>query len=459
MTDCKSAPGWTGLPACWQIEGRSWLVCTLVLLLGCLPHQASARKIEQISTPGGIKIWLVREPAIPLVAMRFAFEGGALQDPAGKEGLAATMAALLSEGAGDLDASAFARRLADAGVQLSFNAARDQIYGGLDVLSKRLAEAVEPTRLALSQPRFDADAIERTRGQRIADLEISANEPRSIAFNRWYSEVFAGHVYGRPVNGAVVSLRAIQREDLVRQHRRLLARSGLRIVIVGDLDDKAAIAAIAAIDRLFGGLPAVATLDAQAKPVPRRLGAPVVVEKDQPLATAAFGAEALPADHADFPALEVLRQIVGSGDFDSTLVDEIRVKRGLAYSVSLSLIHDAKASVLLGGMATKSENMDEARRVLLEVLGRVASDGPAAEPFANAKRYLTGSYLLDFDTNAKLASSLLKLWLEGRAPEYVAERNARIEKVGLDDVKRVARQLLDPARLSMTIVGRKAPAQ
>ncbi len=456
MTHCKSVPGWTGLPAFWPMEGRSWLVCAMVLLLGCLPQEASARKIEQIATPGGIKIWLVREPAIPLVAMRFAFEGGALQDPAGKEGLAATMAALLSEGAGALDASAFARRLADAGAQLSFSAARDQIYGGLDVLSKRLAEASEPTRLALSQPRFDADAIERTRGQRIADLEISANEPRSIAFNRWYAEVFAGHVYGRPVNGALVSLRAIQREDLVRQHRRLLARSGLRIVIVGDIDDTAA---IAAVDRLFGGLPAVAELDALAKPMPRSLGAPVVVEKDQPLATAAFGAEALPTEHADFPALEVLRQIVGSGDFDSTLMDEIRVKRGLAYSVSLSLIHDAKASILLGGMATKSENMDEARRVLMEVLGRIATQGPAQEPFANAKRYLTGSYLLDFDTNAKLASSLLKLWLEGRPSEYVAERNARIDRVTLDDVKRVARQVLDPARLSMTIVGRKAPAQ
>lgn len=456
MPSYNSVSGGTGRAIRQQRMLRRLQVCCLALLLACLPQVVSARTVEQITTPGGIKIWLVREPAIPLVAIRFGFEGGALQDPMGKEGLAATLAALLSEGAGDLDAAAFARRLADAGARLTFSAVRDQIYGGLDVLSKRLPEAAESTLLALTRPRFDADAVERTRGQRIADLEIASNEPRSIAFNRWYAEVFAGHVYGRPVNGTVASLRAIQREDLVHQHRRLLARSGLRIVIVGDIDGKTT---VEAVDRLFGGLPATAELDAIARPVPRKLGSAVVVENDQPLATAAFGTEALSGDHPDFPALEVLRQIVGSGDFDSTLMDEIRVKRGLAYSVSLSLIHDAKASVLLGGMSTKSENMAEARRVLVEVLSRVASEGPPREPFENAKRYLTGSYLLDFDTNAKLASSLLKLWLEGRAPEYIAERNSRIHRVTLDDVKRVAKQLLDPARLSMTIVGRKAPAQ
>lgn len=435
---------------------RACLVGLLIILIGCLPRDAEARSVEQIATPGGLKIWLVREPAIPLVAIRFAFDGGALQDPDGKEGLAAMLAALLSEGAGDLDSAAFARSLADAGALLSFTASRDQIYGGLDVLSKRLAEAIEPVRLALAKPRFDNDAIERSRGQRISDLEISANEPRSIAFNRWYAEVFNGHAYGRPVNGTAASLRAVQRNDLSRHHRRLLARSALRIVIVGAIDRPGA---IAAVDRLFGDLPETVELDAIAKPVLKHLGAPVVVEQDQPLATAAFGAEALPADHADFPALEVLRQIVGSGDFDSTLMDEIRVKRGLAYSVSLSLIHDAQASVLLGGMATKSENMDQARQVLLEVLGRLAADGPKREPFENAKRYLTGSYLLDFDTNAKLAASLLKLWLAGRSPDYVTERNARIDRVSLDDVKRVANRVFDPAKLSLTIVRRKASAQ
>ncbi len=440
MTNCQATTSRTNPHACWRSVLRSWLVVSLVLLLAGHSRDAAARSVEQIATPGGIKLWLVREPAIPLVAIRFAFEGGALQDPAGKEGLAATMAALLSEGAGDLDAVAFARRLADAGAQLSFSAARDQVYGGLDVLSKRLAEAVEPTRLALSQPRFDVDAIERTRGQRIADLEISANEPRSVAFNRWYAEVFAAHAYGRPVNGTVASLSSFQQKEFGGQHRRLLARSALRIVIVGDID---AAGAIAAVDRLFGALPATAELDNIPRPKPRTLGAPVSVEKDQPLATAAFGAEALATDHPDFPALEVLRQIVGSGDFDSTLMDEIRVKRGLAYSVSLSLIHDAKASVLLGGMATKSENMDEARRVLMEVLGRIAAEGPAREPFENAKRYLTGSHFLDFDTNAKLAASLLRLWLEGRPPGYVTERNVRIDRVTLEDVKRVARPVLD----------------
>ncbi len=453
MTHCISASRRSRAPTDRPTIVRVVLVGLLIILIGCLPRDAEARSVEPIVTPGGLKIWLVREPAIPLVAIRFAFDGGALQDPDGKEGLAAMLAALLSEGAGDLDSAAFARSLADAGALLSFIASRDQIFGGLDVLSKRLSEAIEPARLALAEPRFDVDAIERTRGQRISDLEIAATEPRSIAFNRWYAEVFKGHAYGRPVNGTATSLRVIEKSDLSRQHRHLLARSALRIVIVGDIDRTSA---SAAVDRLFGALPEAVALDDVAKPVPKLLGTPVVVEQDQPLATAAFGAEALPADHPDFAALEVLRQIVGSGDFDSILMDEIRVKRGLAYSVSLSLVSDGKASVILGGMATKSENMEPARQVLVQVLGRVAAEGPKREMFENAKRYLTGSYLLDFDTNAKLAASLLGLWLVDRSPDDITERNDRIDRVSFDDVKRVAARILDPAKLSMTIVGRKA---
>ena len=430
------------------------IVLALSLLLAPLP--AVARAIQEIVTPAGIKLWLVREPSIPLVAIRFSFAGGALQDPEGKEGLGALMAGLLTEGGADLDGPAFARRLADEGAQLSFTIARDQLYGGLDVLSGRLADTVPLLRASVAEPRFDAEAIARVRDQQIADLEISQGEPRSIAFNRWYKEAFPGHPYGRPVKGEPASLKAVGRDDLVRQHRRLLALAGLRIVIVGDIERAAA---IDIVERSFAGLPAAADLKPIAKVTARRQAAPVIVEKDQPLATAAFGAEALAPAHPDFPALEVLRQIVGSGDFDSTLMDEIRVKRGLAYSVSLSLIHDTTASVLLGGMGTKSENMGEAERVLKEVLARIASEGPSPEPFENAKRYLTGTYLLDLDTNAKLAGSLLKVWLEGRASGDVIERNRRIAAVTLADVRRVAAQVLDPARLSLTIVGRRmAPA-
>lgn len=412
---------------------------------------APARKVVEIVTPGGVKAWLVKEHSIPLVSIKFAFAGGALQDPDGKEGLAGMLASLLTEGAGDFDAEGFARRVADQGAQLAISGARDQVYGGLEALTKRWEVSAELLRLALVSPRFDTDAVERVRKQRLSDLELAENEPRSVAFNRWYAESSPAHPYGRPTNGTPGSVRAITLDDIKAQHRRLLARSSLRLVVVGDVDQAAA---VRVLDRIFGGLPAEPTL----KPVPtvdlHAIARPVVVEKELPLATAAFGLRSLARDHADYPALQVLGQIIGSGDFDSTLMEEIRVKRGLAYSVSVSLLNDTAASIMLGGMATKNESMGQALSVLRDVLAASAAEGPSQEKFENAKRYLTGSYLLDFDTNAKLAGSLLGIWLEGKSPDFVEKRNAGIARVTIQDVKRVAREVLAWDRVNVIVVGK-----
>jgi zinc protease len=232
-----------------------------------------------------------------------------------------------------------------------------------------------------------------------------------------------------------------------------MARSNLKVVIVGNIDRAAA---TTLLDRVFGALPARAGLTETGGPTIARVAQPVAVPKDIPLATAAFGAASVASLHRDFPTLLVLNHIIGSGDFDATLMEEIRVKRGLAYSVSVSLINDASASIMLGGMATKTENMREALKLLEAVLRRTATEGPRPEQVENAKLYLTGSYLLDFDTNAKLAASLLRLWLAGREPSYLSLRNEDVRRVTVDDVRRLARELLAPDRFNIVVVGPKS---
>ena len=220
---------------------------------------------------------------------------------------------------------------------------------------------------------------------------------------------------------------------------------------MGDIDKAKA---TETIDRIFGGLPDKAKIAKVHKVAPRSRAQPVVVEKDYPLATATFGLPSLPSDHPDFPALQVLNNIIGSGDFDSRLMEEVRVKRGLAYSISTGLLRDSTTSLLLGGFATKNEVMGTALGVVREVLASMARDGPTRAHFENAKRYLTGSFLLDFDTNAKVANSLLGIWLEGKTPDYLVTRNQAIDRVTIADVKRVAGNVLATDRLLVTIVGK-----
>jgi len=431
---------------------RSVLGFTITLIALLSSSIASrAFTVEEIVSAKGIKAWLVEEHSIPLVAIRFAFAGGAAQDQPSKEGQAGMIADLLLEGAGDLSAAVLKEKISRLGVRLTTSSSRDAFYGGLETLTARFGPSADLLRLMLVAPRFDSDAIERVRSQRLTDLAIAANEPSRVGVDRWYLEAFKDHPYGRPVDGTPGSIARLTRDDLKVQHARLLARDVLKVVIVGDMDKRAA---AAAIDTIFGDLPEKAQLARIEKAEPRSLPAPVVVDKDQPLATATFGIASLPSNHPDFPALQVLNHVIGSGDFDSRLTEEIRVKRGLAYSIQTGLLYDSITSLLLGAFATKNETMGVALAAVRDVLAAIARDGPTPSQFENAKRYLVGSLLLDFDTNAKVAGSLLGVWLNGEGPDYLLTRNRKIAAVTLKDVKRVAEQVLKTDRLSVTIVGK-----
>ena len=432
------------------------IFAVICVLAGLTPGPASALTVEEITTEKGIKAWLVEEHSVPLIAIKFAFMGGASQDPVGKEGLADMMADLLTEGAGDLPAAAFKERFLRLGARLSAAAGRDAIYGGLETLTARFGPSAELLRFMVTTPRFDAGSADQIRAQHLTDLAQAANVPTKVVVNRWYAEAFPGHVYARPVSGTPDSIARVMRDDLKGQHSVLFARDLLRVVIVGDIDKSAA---TTAIDNIFGGIPEKGQITPVTKVEPRAVQAPVIITMDQPLATATFGLPSLPTDHPDFPALQVLNQIVGSGDFDSLLMEEVRVKRGLAYSIKTSLLNDSISSLVLGGFSTKNENMGAALSVVKDVLARTVRNGPTQFQFDNAKRFLTGSFLLDFDTNAKVASSLLGIWLHGENPAYLLTRNQRISAVTLEDVRRVAEEVLRADRLVVTIVGMPKLAQ
>jgi zinc protease len=140
-----------------------------------------AATVQKVYSPGGIEAWLVEDYAVPLVAFDFAFRGGAAQDPAGKAGTGAMMASLLDEGAGDLDSDAFHRAMDDKAIELSFSADRDHFTARLKTIAKNVEAAVDLLRMAVSQPRFDPDAVERVRGQIAAGLKRDAKDPDALA--------------------------------------------------------------------------------------------------------------------------------------------------------------------------------------------------------------------------------------------------------------------------------------
>ena len=411
---------------------------------------ASAMTIEKIVSPAGIEAWLVREQATPLVALSYAFHGGSSQDQADKSGTANLAAGMLDEGAGDLDSKAFHERLENRAIELGFQVGRDYFHGSLRTLSENRDEAFDLLRLALNKPRFDAEALERVRGQEVAGLRRETTNPNNIASKSWWTTAFPDHPYGRQTKGTIDTVPRITAGDLRDYVRRVFARNELTISIVGDIDAKAA---GALIDRVFAGLPAKNDLKPVAAATPRGLGRRIVTDLDVPQAVMTFGGIGIERNDPDFMAAYIVNHILGGGSFSSRLYREVREKRGLAYGVSDSLVWFKRAAVVLGGTATRADRTAEALDIIETETKRMAEEGPTPEEMAAAKAFLKGTYALSLDTSAKIAAQLTQIQLDRLGIDYIQRRGALIDAVTIADAKRVAKRLYGGGML-VTVVGR-----
>ncbi len=304
--------------------------------------------------------------------------------------------------------------------------------------------------LALNKPRFDPDAVDRIRGQLLASLAYAARDPNRVAAEQWSAQAFPNHPYGRPSNGTPQSVQQIKSADLNDYWSHTFARDTLRVVAVGDIDAKTL---GAMLDVLFGALPAKARLTAIPLIEPAAAVKQKVIEMAVPQSVARFGLPAMPRKDKDFIPAFVLNTILGGGSMSSRLYEEVREKRGLAYSVFTTVQPYKHTSIFAGGVATKNEEIGNSLDVIRAELKRIAADGPTATELDNAKSYITGSFALRFDSNAKIANQLLWIWQEDLGIGYVDRRNADIEAVTLEQVKRVAKRLFENKELIVTIVG------
>lgn len=424
-----------------------------MLFTASVSFPAAAMNIQQIKSPGGIEAWLVEEHSVPLISLRYAFDGGNSQDPPGKEGLANFITAMMDEGAGDIKSEDYQERMENIAMRMSYDDSKDSLYGSFETLSKNRDKAVELLKLSVQKPRFDPEAVERIKQQLLANLAYADKDPEKVAMREWYAQAFEGHPYGRQANGTQATVSKITHDDLADYHRRNFARDNLKVVAVGDIT-AAELGKI--LDDVFGALPAKADLYPVSKTEPVKGGSQKIIEMGVPQSVAVFGLGAMPRKDPDFMAGFVVNHILGGGGFSAKLMEEVREKRGLAYSVYTYLQPYQHATILVGSVATKNASMAESLNIIRAEMKKMAENGPTADDLAAAKSYLTGSYALRFDTNSKIASQLLGLMQEGFGPDYVDNRNKMIEAVTLDDAKRVAAKLLKPENLVVTVVGKPA---
>jgi zinc protease len=412
---------------------------------------ASAIEIKQVRSATGVTAWLVEDHTIPLIAMNFSFKGGAAADPDDKRGLAYVLSGMLDEGAGELDSKAFQARLEELAMRLSFDAEHDEFTGSLQTLSKNRDAAFDMVRLALTAPRFDEKPLERVRGQILLSLRRDGEDPETIAGAEWMRTMFRDHPYARRSKGSLDGVKAVASQDLKDLARHLFAREGLMIAVVGDIDEPTL---SRLLDETFGGLPETSGMPSIPEAAIAKGPGVKVVDRDIPQSVIRFGHASIKRDDPDFLTAYIVNHILGSGGFGSRLMAEVREKRGLSYGVYTTLYPLDQGGLFFGGAATVNDRVSETIEVVRVELRRMAEKGPTKEELEAAKTYLTGSYALRFDSNRKIASQLLGIQRENLGIDYVEKRNDLVNAVTLEDVRRVARRIIDADGLIFTIVGR-----
>lgn len=422
----------------------------LVLVFLLLPRLAAALEIRDIPNDAGIELWLVEDHANPIISVAFGVKGGTAYDPPGKEGLAELASGLFDEGAGDLDSAAFQKRLNERGIDFRFSAGQDDFTGDLRFLSQDRDVAADLLSLALTQPRFDPEPLERIRNGLLIEIAQGAGDPGYIAGRNLDEMLLDGHPYGRPGNGTTESVSALTAADLKDFAARRFVRGRLHVAIVGDID---AAAAKAWAQQAFGALPQDADLPDLPPLTPSAKGAARVVDFAAPQATILFAQPGITRSDPDFFAAYLANYSLGGGGFSSRLMTEVREKRGLVYGIGSDLWTMDAGGLIAGQFETDPGKVVEAIRIVREEWRRMAAEGPSAEELENAKTYLMGYYPRNFTSTLKTAQALRGLQLEALGIDYVERRQKEIAAVTAADVRRVAAKLLNADQLSFIVVG------
>ena len=424
------------------------LMISLILLTFC--SKLSATAITEIKAFDGVKAWLVEEHSIPFVTLEIRFKGGATLDRVGKRGSVYFMSALLNEGADDLDASAFAMEMERLAVELDFNVYQDSLSISFKFLTENKNDSINLLKKALTKPRFDQEPIERVRDQVLSILKSNAKDPRKIASKVFFENVFGSHPYGSMKDGNLQSVLSLNREDIFNAYHDVFNRNQIFISAVGDITPKEL---RDLLNEVVEEIPAnpVKITDQVIYKLP---GGNTVIDFDTPQSVTIFGHGGIKRTDKDFFSAYVLTHILGGSGFGSRLMTELREKNGLTYGVSAYLASWEKADLILGQFASSNNTVMEAISIVRKEWAALAERGVTADELQDAKTFLTGAYPLRFDGNSRIARILVGMQSQGLPIDYIRTRNAKVNSVTIEDIKRVSTRILKEKNLYFVIVGR-----
>lgn len=424
----------------------------LIVICLLLPNAAFATTVKEIKSKNGLTAWLVEEHSEPIISVSIAFRNsGSAYDPDGKEGRVAMTTAILNDGAGDMDSQAFTRALEERAIKLSFSADEDSFYANMETLSENKEQAFSYLGLALQHARFDDDSFARIKKQTISTIRQQQEKPLYRLSRAWQERIFHGHPYSKPELGTLETIENLNKDDLRDFTRNYLTRKNIIISVVGDINEAELSELLAKnLDELPETYnPDVTLTDIKLPEESARIS----IKQDIPQTIIDFGLEGLKREDPDYMTGYIMNYLLGNGSLTSRLNDEIREKRGLAYSVSSALIPMEHAGIFAGKVATRNEKAGETISVLKQTLKDFADKGITESELADAKRFLIGSFAVNMDSNASIVSFLTVMQIQNLGIDYMDKRNNLINSVTVKQVDDMAKRLINLAKLQIVMVG------
>ena len=413
---------------------------------------SSPLSIQEIKTSLNSPIWFVPTD-IPVVSLSITFRhAGDKSSPSNLPGLTDLIAALLDEGAGPYDSQSFKKMLLEKNINLSISSNLDNFSISFRTIKENFGEALDLIHLILTSPRFASEDMQRVKEQISASLQQSLHMPGPVAKEALQKYVYGEtHPYYRRIEDRIKSLSAISAEDLKGHMRQLFTRSNLEVTVCGNVSPEEI---TEKVETTFKDLPAGQPIPAPSPTELQNLGKVFTVEMDIPQTLIYLIQPGIARKDPDFYAFFVGMRILGSGEFESRLWNEIREKRGLAYFCSADVFTNDLTNGVIGATATKTESVDQTISLIKEEWQKIIDQGIGQAELDFQKKNLMGSYPLSFGSTLDIVRTLVSYRNDGLPIDYIQNRNSYFEKLNVDDINRVLRKILKPSLLTFVIVGR-----
>lgn len=413
--------------------------------------------IQEWKTKNGARVLYVQANELPMVDIQTVFDAGSIRD-GNRKGIAQLANSLLGHGAKlnneTLTVNDISESFENIGARFGTSASKDNAEASLRTLTdeKILSKAVATMQAIINAPTFDEKEFERVRKQVMIAFESRKQSPGTIASEAFYKGLYGNHPYASPSIGTIESIKMLTRDDLLEFYKKYYVASNALVTIVGDVDK---VKAAELAEQIVGdlptgkkatGLPAVSNLQTASSKH---------FEFPSSQTHVLVGQVGVHRKDKDYFTLYVANHILGGSGFGSRIMEEIREKRGLAYSSYSYFSPMLKRGPFIMGMQTSNKNSKEAMKVLKETLKTFIDKGPTEKELLHSKKNITGGFPLRIDSNSDISNYLSVIGFYNLPLSYLKDFNKKVEAVTLVQIKETVKRRIDPDKMLTVTVGTK----